>query len=89
MKKSEKRTKLSPKSKASVGLALDEFYKLVQLGYTHDNFYTIYKILGGINRHLWYDEVKLIETAWRDSFTDSCDETMLAVNLESIKSRLS
>ena len=69
--------------------ALDEIVKKISLGYTHDNFVEIGYLLKDLEPVLERNEMLLLEAAWRDSYTDSCNEKILEREVSKIKERLS
>lgn len=67
---------------------LDDLAKKISLGYTHDNFVEISYILKSLEPILDRNDMLMLETAWRDSYTDSCNEKTLEREIAKIKSRL-
>lgn len=66
---------------------LDLVQKYISQGFTHENFIRISRLLNTIHKYLKKDEIQLLEEKWRDSYTDSCDETELIEKISEIRFR--
>jgi hypothetical protein len=66
---------------------LDEVRSKITLGYTHDNFVDISYLLKDLEPVLERNEILFLEAAWRDSYTDSCNEKTLDREIGKIKTR--
>jgi hypothetical protein len=71
-----------------VSRILDEVARKISLGYTHDNFIEIGGMLRDLETVLERNEYLFLQDAWRDSYTDSCNEKALAAEIAKIKARL-
>lgn len=66
---------------------LDEIVSKINLGYTHENFVEIGTLIKMLEPILERNEILCLESAWRDSYTDSCDSKTLEKQINKIKSR--
>lgn len=71
-----------------VARVLDEVARKISLGYTHENFVEIGSMLKDLEMVLERNEYLFLQDAWRDSYTDSCNEKELAAQITKIKTRL-
>lgn len=67
---------------------LDDVASKITLGYTHENFVEIGYMLKMLEPILERNEMLSLESAWRDSYTDSCNPKNLEKEIEKIKTRL-
>lgn len=67
---------------------LDDVTNKITLGYTHDNFMEIGYLLKMLEPVLERNEILNLESAWRDSYTDSCNLKTLEQEVTKIKTRL-
>lgn len=61
--------------------------KHIVLGYTHENYKEVSRLMGTIMRCIEPDDRRLLESFWRDSYTDSCDDVSLKAAVKSLKAK--
>lgn len=83
-----KKNRVLKRTSSYINKHLSEFEQLLVLGYTHENFCNIKKCLGKISGHLNLQELKTLESIWRDTYMDSHDPVLLEVTLAEIRERL-
>jgi len=66
---------------------LDEIKNRISIGFTHENFCLISRLLYKIKPFINKEEVQTLEEMWRDSFTDSCNETTLSSHITMLRER--
>lgn len=74
--------------KKNIDDILNEIVDKISLGYTHENFNEIGRLIKEIKSKLDKEEAVFLENSWRDTYTDSCDQQTLEQKVEKIKQRL-
>lgn len=94
MKKNKKKTKIdtsvvTPVSEPNPQVCelLEETKEGILLGFSHENFCFISRLLHKLKPHVKKEEIQMLEELWRDSYTDACDEEVLSSYIISLKSR--
>lgn len=82
------KTKLNKRNRSYVNKQLDEFNNFIQLGFSHENFSEISKIVGKMSRHLNLEQQKALEQIWRDTYVDTYDPVLLEIVVNNIREQI-
>jgi hypothetical protein len=97
MKKNKKKTKIDTSTTNETTLIsepnpqvcelLEEIKEGILMGFSHENFCFISRLLYKVKPHIKKEEIQLLEEMWRDSYTDACSEETLSMYVGTLKSR--
>jgi hypothetical protein len=80
---------LKKSHKIMIKNSLDRILELAPAGYTHESFTEINRLVREVSFSLNLEELKDLESLYRDLYTDSCDLVKLDSVAAEIKSRFS
>ncbi len=75
------------RAKVSVARMISILEKHILLGFTHENYKETSKLMNKLQSCIEPDDVRLLGTFWRDSYTDSCDAITLKTVVKQLKQK--